>query len=79
MKLVKYLVAKGANPNAQNKAGQTPAHFANSFKFYEIAQWLFENGGDDTLMNKYGLTPYDGLLPEGGSGVGYDENPAIEN
>ena len=70
MKLVKYLVAKGSNPCAQNKAGQTAAHFAISFKFYEVSQWLFENGADDTMENKYGLTPYDGLLPEGVTGLG---------
>ena len=66
-KLVKYLIAKGANPSAQNKAGQSAAHFAISFKFYDLSKWLFENGADDTLVNKYGLTPYDGLLPEGAS------------
>lgn len=81
MKIVKYLVAKGANPCAQNKAGQTPAHFAISFKFYEVSQWLFENGADDTLVNKYGLTAYDGLLPEGMNGFDDDMTavPAIAN
>lgn len=74
-KLVKYLIAKGANPNAQNKVGQTAAHFANAFKFYEVSQWIFENGGDDTLANKYGLTPYDGLLPEGHNGFDDDNQP----
>lgn len=75
-KLVKYLVAKGANTNAQNKVGQTASHFANAFKFYEVSQWIFENGGDDTLANKYGLTPYDGLLPEGHNGFD-DDNQAM--
>jgi|TARA_B110000090_G_scaffold197179_1_gene234828 hypothetical protein len=26
-----------------------------------LSQWLFENGCDDTLPNKFGLTAYDGL------------------
>jgi pimeloyl-ACP methyl ester carboxylesterase/CheY-like chemotaxis protein len=64
VKMAKYLVAKGANCNHQNKMGQTPAHFAISYKFFELSQWIFENGGVDTLENKFGLTAYDGLNPE---------------
>jgi ankyrin repeat protein len=45
----------------QNKQGQTPGHFAIAYKFFDLATWLFENGGDDTLPNKAGLTAYDGL------------------
>jgi len=45
----------------QNKQGQTPGHFAIAYKFYDLATWLFENGGDDMLPNKAGLTAYDGL------------------
>lgn len=63
VKIAKYLIAKGANANHQNKEGQTPGHFAVSFKFFELSQWLFENGADDTLENKFGLTAYDGLQP----------------
>lgn len=66
MKICKYLVSKGANPNHQNFQGQTPAHFAIAFKFFDLSQWLFENGGDDTLENKFGLSPYDGLTTDGG-------------
>ncbi len=75
IKIAKYLVAKGANTNHQNNNGQTPAHFAISYKFFELSQWLFENGAIDTLENKYGLTPYDGLSAgdegeeEGGDGL----------
>jgi len=64
MKIAKYLVAKGANPNHQNLQGHTPAHFAIAYKFFELSQWLFENGADDTVQNKYQLTPYDGLQIE---------------
>ncbi len=64
MKICKYLLSKGSNPNHQNHLGQTPAHFAIAFQFFELSQWLFENGGDDTLENKFGLTPYDGLLAD---------------
>jgi len=63
-KICKYLVGKGCNPNHQNKSGQTPAHFAVSYKFFEISHWLFENGASDTITNQHGLTPYDGLAPD---------------
>jgi len=66
LKIAKYLITKGANPNHQNKQGQTAPHFAIAYKFYDLSQWMFENGADDTLHNKFGLTAYDGLSPEGG-------------
>jgi len=65
MKLCKFLLSKGANPNHQNKNGQTPAHFAIAYKFFDLSTYIFENGGDDTLENRYGLSPYDGLSNEG--------------
>lgn len=63
VKVSKYLMAKGANPNHQNLLGQTPAHFCIAYQFYDLSHWLFENGALDTIENKYGLTPYDGLAP----------------
>ena len=75
MKLCKYLISKGANPNHQNKNGQTPAHFAIAYKFFDLSTYLFENGGDDTLENRFGLSPYDGLSAEGGE----SEFPMLEN
>ena len=67
VKIAKLLVEKGANPNHQNKGGQTAGHFANAYQFYDFLSWLFDpNGGgaDDTLENMYGLGPYDGLSVE---------------
>lgn len=75
MKLVKYLLSKGANPNHQNDAGQSPAHFAIEYKFFEVSTWLFQNGGLDFLENKYGLTPYDGLNSQGGD----DDSLLLQN
>ena len=66
MKICKYLLAKGANPNHQNYAGQTPAHFAIAYNFFDLSQWLFESGADDTIENKFGLTAYDGMTPGAG-------------
>jgi len=63
-RIAKILIQKGANPNHQNKQGQTPGHFAIAYQFYDLASWLFdaEGGkGNDMLTNLYGLGPYDGL------------------
>lgn len=70
-KMAKMLIAKGANPNHQNKEGQTPGHFAIAYQFFDFASWLFDdssNGGNanDGLTNMYGLGVYDGLGREGG-------------
>mmetsp|Transcript_42277 Transcript_42277/g.85556 ORF Transcript_42277/g.85556 Transcript_42277/m.85556 type:complete len:94 (-) Transcript_42277:51-332(-) len=66
LKIAKLLVEKGANPNHQNREGQTAAHFANEYGFMNFLTWVFEGGedgagGDDGVANKYGLTPYDGM------------------
>ncbi|CAM9274089.1 unnamed protein product, partial [Hapterophycus canaliculatus] len=71
LKISKLFVFKGANPNHQNKAGHTAGHYAISYQFFELSEWLFlqdGNGGgaDDTIENSFGLGPYDGLQPEGG-------------
>lgn len=76
MKLCKFLISKGANPNHQNKNGQTPAHFAIAYKFFDLSTYLFENGGDDTIENRFGLSPYDGLSSEGGESA---DLPMLEN
>ena len=64
LKISKYLVTKGANINHQSHAGQTAGHYAIAYKFFELSQWLFENGGNDQLENKHNLSAYDGLSPE---------------
>lgn len=63
-KIAKLLVEKGANPNHQNRQGQTSGHFANSYGFWDLLSWLFDPegaGADDTLLNRFGLGVYDGL------------------
>lgn len=64
IRIGKLLVRKGANPNHQNKQGQTPGHFAVAYQFYEFASWLFDEkggGANDLLTNIFDLGPYDGL------------------
>jgi hypothetical protein len=66
-KVAQLLISKGANPNHQNKQGQTAAHFAVAYQFFDLSTWLFDaNGGgaQDTVQNRFGLTPYDGLSAE---------------
>ncbi|CAM9154605.1 unnamed protein product [Discosporangium mesarthrocarpum] len=74
LKLTKLFVSKGANPNHQNKMGNTAGHYAVSYQFFDLSEWLFMSdgtgaGADDTVENKHGLGPYDGLQPEGGAGA----------
>jgi len=75
VKVAKLLIDKGANPDHQNKEGQTPGHFANSYGLYDLLSWIFSEdggGGNDTILNKHGLSPYDGLRPEIGEGFSGD-------
>lgn len=56
----------------QNKQGQTAGHYAVSYQFFDLSEWLFlqdGNGGgtDDTIVNKFGLGPYDGLQADTGT------------
>jgi len=61
-KMVEMLVARGASVNHQNAQGNTALHFAMSFdKEGLIAEYLIQNGADDTIENVDGLTPYDGV------------------
>ena len=68
IRVAKLLFSKGANPNHQNNAGQTAGHFAIAYQFYDFTSWLFDPeqaGGDDLLLNIYGLGAYDGLAGGG--------------
>lgn len=64
LRICQFLCKKGANPNHQNAMGQTPMHFAMAYGYPQIGEWLVDpdgGGADDTLMNRDGLTPYDGI------------------
>lgn len=64
LRICQFLCKKGANPNHQNAMGQTPMHFAMAYGYPHVGEWLVDPDGgaaDDTLMNRDGLTPYDGI------------------
>lgn len=56
----------------QNKQGHTAGHYAISYLFFDLSEWLFLKdgngaGADDTVENKFGHGPYDGLQDDQGS------------
>lgn len=67
LRIAKILLLKGANPDHQNRQGQTPGHFAIAYQFFNLASWLFDSdgaGANDLLTNVFELGPYDGLHGE---------------
>jgi len=57
MEPVQLLLNAGANPNIQNKAGESPLHWAALFDFPSIALELWHFGGKEDLPDIDGDTP----------------------
>lgn len=58
MPIVEFLVKRGANVNHSNATGNTPLHFAMSYDTSgKMGEYLINNGADDTIENKQGLSP----------------------
>lgn len=58
MPVVEFLVQRGANVNHSNATGNTPLHFAMSYDTSgKMGEYLINNGADDTIENKQGLSP----------------------
>ncbi|MBN8828786.1 MAG: ankyrin repeat domain-containing protein, partial [Sphingobacteriia bacterium] len=62
--LIKTMLNKGANPNAQKSTGRTPLHFAckkvgtdKSRPHADIASLFVDYGGDPTIKDNNGITP----------------------
>ena len=66
-RVAQVLVAKGANVNHQNRGGQTAAHYAMAYNFFDLGAWLLDpdkGGASDEIENEHGLGAYDGLEPD---------------
>ncbi|CAM9159639.1 unnamed protein product [Ectocarpus fasciculatus] len=58
MPVVEFLVQRGADVNHRNATGNTALHFAMSFDSSgQMGEYLINNGADDTIENKQGLSP----------------------
>ncbi len=63
-KMAKLCLRWGAKVNQQNLQGQTPLHFCFAYHYDELGAYLISKGGDDTILNYFGWSPYEGLRPE---------------
>jgi ankyrin repeat protein len=56
VKLIRLLLAAGADPNARNKLGGTALMWAGVYGHEEAARVLTEKGADPRLKDKSGIT-----------------------
>ncbi|MFT3883251.1 MAG: ankyrin repeat domain-containing protein [Gemmatales bacterium] len=56
-RIIKYLLSKGANPNALDKTGVAPLHRAVRTRSLPAVRALLDGGADPRLPNKTGSTP----------------------
>lgn len=62
--LMKELLRRAANINHQNHSGCTVLHYTFEYKHKALFEYLLQKGADDSLLNKEGLTCYEGLHSE---------------
>jgi len=65
---VKELLKKGADPNTQDEAGNTPLHWAAYKGHFDIVRLLLEHGADPNIQNKDGWPPGSTPLHKAASG-----------
>jgi hypothetical protein len=61
--MMKMLLKRHCDINAQNHKGQTALHFCFAYGYTDLAEWLISKGANDQLRNVFGLTCYEGLGP----------------
>ena len=60
-RMVKFLLRRNANMNAQNFVGCTALHYLYGYGHDRLAEYLLSKGASDEVINKAGLTVYEGL------------------
>ena len=60
-RMVKFLLRRNANMNAQNFVGCTALHYLYEYGHDRLAEYLLSKGASDEIINKAGLTVYEGL------------------
>ncbi|RHZ24426.1 hypothetical protein DYB26_006666 [Aphanomyces astaci] len=63
-RIAKLCLRKGADVNTQNLNGQTVLHYAHAYGFHDLMEYMMEKGAKDDVLNKDGLTCYEGLNAE---------------
>lgn len=61
MRFVKFLLRRHADFNIQNLHGNTALHYCFQYSFNKLAEYLIAKGANDAILNKDGLTCYEGL------------------
>jgi ankyrin repeat protein len=62
MKIVEYLVSKGADIEAKNNRGCTPIHSCAAFGHDKVLRFLISKGADVNSVDNYGWSPLDGAI-----------------
>ena len=57
LKIVKYLVEKGADINVKSNNGWTPLYIASFTNHLKIVKYLFSKGADVNVKSIHGYTP----------------------
>ena len=56
LRATQLLLSAGLNINLQGDMGNTPLHYAHSFKRSSVEQLLINSGADKNLVNEFGKT-----------------------
>ena len=62
LKMCEMLINRNCDVNHRNSSGNTALHFAMAYDSEgTLAEYLIQQGADDTIENAVGCTCYDGL------------------
>mmetsp|Transcript_18317 Transcript_18317/g.54440 ORF Transcript_18317/g.54440 Transcript_18317/m.54440 type:complete len:89 (+) Transcript_18317:253-519(+) len=61
-RMCEILINRNSDINHRNAQGNTPLHFAMAYDSEgTLAEYLIQQGADDTIENNVGCTCYDGI------------------